>query len=295
MPPIGAAEEAQMVCKGQGCRIENIAADYSSIAVVDSATAASIHFVVKDTNLQERLKGFQTGDAVECSGERKDNQTVLQAIAVKTVKVRPGRRLWVLASSTLAFLLMVGILSLFRPLELIVGEDGRYSNSKFQIALWFLILMIMYLSTLWLRAWDLGAEYLNGINIPSNLLLISGMSVLTFGAAKAITVGKVKDAVAAGDPDPKSEASKPNLLLDLTHNDGERGAAPRLDLGDVQMLVVTLVAACTYLAIIFHFLGSLEARKSISLPDVDTTILAAFGLGHGAYLTKKAVGEVGKS
>src|SRR5262245_24900246 len=62
MPPIGAAEEAQMVCKGQGCRIENIAADYSSIAVVDSATAASIHFVVKDTNLQERLKGFQTGD-----------------------------------------------------------------------------------------------------------------------------------------------------------------------------------------------------------------------------------------
>jgi len=29
------------------------------------------------------------------------------------------------------------------------------------------------------------------------------------------------------------------------------------------------------------------------LPDVDTTILATFGLGQGAYLTKKAVGEVG--
>ena len=31
------------------------------------------------------------------------------------------------------------------------------------------------------------------------------------------------------------------------------------------------------------------------MPDVDTTILATFGLGQGAYLTKKAVGAVGTS
>jgi hypothetical protein len=28
----------------------------------------------------------------------------------------------------------------------------------------------------------------------------------------------------------------------------------------------------------------------VTLPDVDTTILSAFGLGQGAYLAKKALG-----
>jgi hypothetical protein len=37
-----------------------------------------------------------------------------------------------------------------------------------------------------------------------------------------------------------------------------------------------------------HFLGVLEARASVSLPDVDGTVLAMFGVGQGAYLAKKA-------
>jgi hypothetical protein len=96
--------------------------------------------------------------------------------------------------------------------------------------------------------------------------------------------------------DPMRETNTPNLVLDLTHDDGKNAAnAPKLDVGDFQMLVITLVAASMCTAILFHFLGSLETRKIVALPDVDTTILAAFGLGHGAYLTKKAVGEVGKT
>jgi hypothetical protein len=53
-----------------------------------------------------------------------------------------------------------------------------------------------------------------------------------------------------------------------------------------------LLAVGTFLAMILHFLGSLDARTIVYLPDVDTTILASFGLGHGAYLTKKAVGNL---
>jgi hypothetical protein len=48
-----------------------------------------------------------------------------------------------------------------------------------------------------------------------------------------------------------------------------------------------------YLVLVLHFLGSLELRATITLPDVDSTVLAVFGLGQGAYLTKKAVGNVG--
>ncbi|PYQ64806.1 MAG: hypothetical protein DMF53_06675 [Acidobacteria bacterium] len=34
-----------------------------------------------------------------------------------------------------------------------VGRDNRYSKSKFQIAIWFAIVIIAYVSTLWLRWW----------------------------------------------------------------------------------------------------------------------------------------------
>jgi hypothetical protein len=61
------------------------------------------------------------------------------------------------------------------------------------------------------------------------------------------------------------------------------------------MLAVTLVAVGMYLLLVFHFLESIEFLKTVSLPDVDTTILAGFGLGQGAYLAKKAGGDVGKS
>jgi hypothetical protein len=45
----------------------------------------------------------------------------------------------------------------------------------------------------------------------------------------------------------------------------------------------------------WHHLGTIEFVKPITLPDVDSTILAGFGLGQGAYLTKKAVGNLGSS
>jgi hypothetical protein len=94
--------------------------------------------------------------------------------------------------------------------------------------------------------------------------------------------------VDSGIPNPKPYTDNPSFLFDLTHNDKNR-----LDIGDFQMVVVTLVAVVTYVVLVVHFLGSLEMRATISLPDVDSTILATFGLGHGVYLTKKALGNVG--
>ena len=79
-----------------------------------------------------------------------------------------------------------------------------------------------------------------------------------------------------------------NFFKDLVQND--KGD---FDFGDFQMLVVTLVAVGMYLTLIFHYLGSVELLKTATLPDIDTTILASFGLGQGAYLAKKAGGPVG--
>lgn len=256
-----------------------------------------LHLVVKDMVVKDRLKQLHPGDRIKLTftpGE--NNQNLLTVFCLDSApEPELHTRLWVLVLSLAACLLLYFVLSGFKLRTLIIGEDNRYSNSKFQIAVWFLVLIASYIATLWFRVWYAGCDFVGGVNIPSNLLLLSGMSVLTFGGAKAITTSKVnaEKAKPDGSQDPKNaKTATPNLLRDLTQSDSTSG---RLDFGDFQMLVVTLIAVGTYLVLVFRFLGAIQTATTITLPDVDTTLLAAFGLGHGAYLTKKAVGNVGES
>jgi hypothetical protein len=246
-----------------------------------------LHLVVTDSVVKDRLKQLHKDDHIQIvySTDSTKNQNVLKALSIDAVPPPTPARVWVMLGSTVAGLLLYCIFSGFRPQQLIIGEDNRYSNSKFQIALWFFVLIATYIATLWLRVWSAGWDFVGGVDIPKNLLLLSGLSALTFGGAKGITSSK-----AAAAPALKTAADKPNFFFDLTHNDQKQ-----FDFGDFQMLVVTLIAVATYCVLIFNFLGTIEYSKAVSLPDVDTTILATFGLGQGAYLTKKAVGEVGKS
>lgn len=216
-------------------------------------------------------------------------------------------------------------------LSLIVGEDNRYSNSKFQIAFWFSIVITTYLAVVILRCKEAGGEYLL-VNIPQNLLLLSGMSALTYGGAKAITSSKsdsnatqeaakavaksnaieatakadgnanqdaqqITEAVYAAREHANSiakragyNAGKPEFFKDLLQND-----FGKVDFGDFQMLVVTILAAGVYYIQVYTFMGQVEIIKVVTLPDVDTTILSSFGLGHAAYLTKKYAGNTGES
>ena len=273
--------------------VESSPSDGMSLDVLDVKTVTPRHFLVPDSALQARLKmlSLQKGDhAIITEATDKDGHDVLQLVNVQTVSVLLRDRLLTLMCCVIAYLLLCWALTLGNPLKLVIGEDGHYSNSKFQMALWFGILIITYLATVLLRAVVSHDVFLGNIGIPTNLLLLSGMSVLTFGAAKGITTSKVQAAIDSGIPSPKPSTDTPRFLFDLTHNDRNR-----LDFGDFQMIVVTLLAAGMYVLLVVHFLGLLEMRATISLPDVDSTILAAFGLGQGAYLTKKAVGNVGDS
>jgi hypothetical protein len=277
-----------------------------------------LHLVLTDTVVKDQLKQLHKGDHIQVvySTDTAKNQNVLKAISVDSV---PGSaRISAMLGSAVICLFLYGIFSGFKPQQTIIGEDNRYSNSRFQMALWFFVLITTYGAMLWLRVWAAGWDFAGGVDIPKNLLLLSGMSALTFGGAKGITASKA----AVGQ---KTRALKPNFFLDLTHNDGTPAVAaqpavpaqpavgnqpaipaqaavaaqpaglPQFDFGDFQMLIITVIAVATYVVLIYNFLGTVEYSKIVSLPDVDTTLLATFGLGQGAYLTKKAVGNVGTS
>jgi hypothetical protein len=56
------------------------------------------------------------------------------------------------------------------------------------------------------------------------------------------------------------------------------------------MFLITILAVGSYLAQTILWLKSMDLVAVTSLPDASSTILAAFGLGQGAYLVKKGVG-----
>lgn len=235
---------------------------------------------------KQQLKLVHVGDHAQIG--LIDDKTI-SSISPRAQTVGLGARMLALTSSYLATFILATLFTRGHPLQLIIGQDNRYSNSKFQMALWFSILIATYITTIFFRLHLAGWDFWGGINIPPHLLALSGASALTYGAAKGITTSKVQAAVAAGGANPKTPGT-PHFLLDLISDDGGG-----FDLGDFQMLIVTLLAVAMYLVTIFHFLGIIESLKAVSLPDVDTTILTAFGLGQGAYLVKKAAGNPGAS
>jgi hypothetical protein len=238
---------------------------------------------------------------------------------------RYGATAFGIAGAILVALIVLLILSKFllglrSPSTLILGFDGRYSNSKFQMCVWFGVLIVTYLATVFLRFIGSNGLLVGSVDLPTNLLMISGLSALSFAGAKAITEAnkkkpggaatKEKDSpraqgktagaataaptTASHEPhqgaEAKAEVSRPPATMtssfpgDLVNDDYGIVSFARF-----QIMVITFVAVIVYIAQVVGFLRNLPLAGSVAIPDVDTTILAAFGLGQGAYLTNKVV------
>jgi hypothetical protein len=293
--PVGKPLEYPDSVLGQ---IVDIASEQSTVRVALVAKTASpkteqptkLFSVPADKkDLRTLLKSLHRGDLVACQAEK----DVLKDLHVDTPEVSAWVRLAAMGgAAVLVWLFAWIVLGKGGVAQLILGIDGLYSKSKFQLVVWFGVLMVAYLSTLWLRFCYSSNWLIGTVNIPANLLALSGFSALTFAGAKAITQTKqdrVDAAVAKGVPGAEDLKKRPaanrvsNLVYDLVHDD-----SVNVDLGDFQMVLITLVAALTYTVQVFMFLRALDLSATVTLPDADGTLLAAFGLGQGAYLLKKA-------
>ena len=169
---------------------------------------------------------------------------------------------------------------------LVIGEDNRYSGSKFQMVLWFWTFLTLYLAAFALRLWNGGA--IDRLRAPSELLLLSGMSAATFAGAKQIVVSKGISTHASAASRKLPPRAGPRFPHDLVTDDS--GVRP--DVGDTQMLVLTTLTAVLYSVRVFYWLGQLPLGPA-DLPPVDTARLGALGVGQGAYLAKKFAGDSG--
>jgi hypothetical protein len=222
------ADEPLRAVSLENARFDSVATDKKSFTVTDcpaNCDGAVYTIYVSDTGPQADFGAFQKGDHlfVRFEVQRDTNQKekrILQTLHLRSFPVAKGERIVVWLASALLYLGLAGLMTKFRPLKLVIGEDGRYSNSKIQMAVWFGVVIATYLATIYLRVCRAGWEFLGGVNIPENLLLLSGMSALTFGGAKGITTAKVDAAIAAGQANPKNPVGvQPNFWRDLIQND----------------------------------------------------------------------------
>lgn len=262
--------------------IKIITADQSSLQV-QCKDSQPVTISVKKPELKAILPVFSSGDFVNLDYT---NNNDLKSLYVATSQVNGVIRLVTLVVTGLIFYIVTFIITIIigkNLNDIFVGKDKRLSNSKSQMAIWFFVLIVGYISLNVLRATNGGLGFVGGIDIPQNLLLLSGLSVLTYGGAKVITQSQVNS-----KPGSKENADGKAGLKDfVTDDDGNT------DFGDFQMSFITLLAVVVYLLQLFNFLGTLELHRLVTLPDVDTTILSIFGLSQGAYLTKKVAVSTG--
>jgi len=234
------------------------------------------------------LARARSGDLLDASVDAAGNPTRLVGVVRVMRPVAVWPRVLALAGVLGALLLAASLASGWRPQRFLIGVDNRYSNSQCQLALWFSAVAVAYGATVALRVVNLGGDFIGGVGLTANVAALSGFSALSFGGAKAITAGKVAAATARGLEVKTPSITPPSLVRDLVSNDHN---VP--DLGDFQMILISAVAAAIFLAQTFQYLGALEISPNVTLPDVDTTLLASFGIGQAAYLAKKGASNAG--
>jgi len=306
------------VCADQGFLVTGVDADGKNVALVDFDTKlfkrGDHQHSITIQDAQKHLgRTPEVGDILvgTVEGDNKEFKTF-------AAPVDPGPRALALVGAAILVVLVAALVTNFRPQRFLIAMDNRYSNSQCQVALWFGAAMTAYLALVFLRLNAGGAAFAGGVAITTNLLIMSGLSALTFGGAKVITATKTGGAspvpslpgagaapapapappaqvqvgglAVAGPPAvPKTLAPKPNLLTDLVQNDKNEP-----DFGDFQMIFISLIAVVIYLLSTFNSLGSIPLQAHVSLPDIDTSLLGGFGVGQGAYLIKKAALPVGR-
>lgn len=159
--------------------------------------------------------------------------------------------------------------------KLYEGADGRLSTSKFQFFVWTVVVIFSYAAIYTLKLMPPAPHFDPISSLPDNVLIALGMSVASASAAKAITVSYV-NTNRISKPASKKESRFGQIFED------DSGVP---DLSKLQMIAWTFIALATYFIAVCHNVASHKPE----LPDIDKSLMALMGLGHTAYLAKKAV------
>lgn len=169
-----------------------------------------------------------------------------------------------------------------------IGENANFSASLVQMIVFTILTVFAYTTVFAARIFENNGSGLlpalkdgnNWLNVPSNLLILMGISVGTAVASRAIKIEQVKTG-SLSDEDKSS----------LTRNrDG------KTDLVKIQMLIWTVIAVVVYLEVLWRFMlqecyltnsSGCPTQWGNTLPDIDTAFMALLGVSQGGYVVNQ--------
>jgi hypothetical protein len=241
---------------------------------------------------------------------------LLAAIFFGGMFAEPGWNLVVILGALVLVLLVLGHAVVQRPLGVLIDEQNIMSLSRFQMAVWTVVVLASYFAYALMRMRAAGfvavvlkssADPLN-VTIDPHLLALMGISATSFVASPYILGTKrnqepdptavAKTALASGETPDEVELNRQGTLYANTSlNDArvtdmfqgdEVGNTMHLDMAKVQMFFFTVLAALAYLLLVFRNLRT-SGQDLSSLPTLSDGVVYAVGISHGGYLASKGL------
>ena len=161
-----------------------------------------------------------------------------------------------------------------------VDERNKLSVSRLQMFLWTVLVLSSYLSAA-LANVGLGAGEPLAVHIPEPLWLAMGVSTGSL-VASPLVLHRAKGKGVHVNAEPAD-----SRWTDLVRGE-ERGFVHVIDLGKVQLLLVTIVLVLAYGTVVGHALAD-DGKIVTSLPGIDDAFVIMLGISHAGYIAKKAV------
>lgn len=218
---------------------------------------------------------------------------------------------WLLVAVMLAvFMIVIGLHIVGRPAGVLVNELNLMSLSRFQMAIWTIIVLSAYFTMAVVRIkagtpdalkiaidWQLWAL----LGISTTALVGTPLILSTKKSKEPVPNEVAKTAAMLNEPQADVDANRQGILyanpspadarfIDIFQGDELKNTA-HVDLAKVQMFFFTVITAFAYCVMLFNAFVAAKGDPAAlaSLPALPDGMVAILGISHAGYLTSKGI------
>jgi hypothetical protein len=236
---------------------------------------------------------------------------LLMALMVASGFAPPGFNLILITVLMILLMLVLGLAITNRPLGVLINDRNLMSLSRFQMAIWTVVILAAYFTFVFMRIKNREPDALN-VALDWHLWALMGISTTSLvGTPLILSTKKDKEpdpsvapktAALLNEPEQDVSANRQGTLYanssmkdacfaDLFQGD-ELANTAHIDLAKVQMFYFTIIAAVCFFVMVYKVVVSGDPVSSPTfsqLPSLPDGFVAILGISHAGYLTSKGI------
>lgn len=233
---------------------------------------------------------------------------VLVILMIRFGLLSNGWNLALVTAAMFVIMVVIGVAANNRFLGVLINERNLMSLSRFQMALWTIVVLGTYFTYVLVRIRYHDLTNALNVQIDSNLWILLGISTTSLvGTPLLLNTKKDQDPAASVIPkiaaltDESTQAVSTNRqgtlygnpspadarMTDMFQGD-ELGNTLHVDLAKVQMFYFTIIAVSAFFVICYKaVMSGAPLADNAQLPVLPSGLVAILGISHAGYLTSK--------